>query len=155
MFQLDDNFLNDLGLGAMPEEQKRAFLKHVYDELELSVGTKLSEGLNEMQLQEFEAFVDRNEEKVRAWFEKNMPDYAERPDFQQLHASAMQANAGLTESDPAWVSEVAILSEYGSLKWLEMNRPDYRQVVASELEKIRQEIIANREGILGSADQAA
>ena len=140
MFQLDDNFLNDLGLGALPEEQKKAFLQHVYDELELSVGTKLSEGLNEMQLQEFEAFVDRDEQKVRAWFEKNMADYAIRPDFQQLKASA-----------PPEVDELAVLSEYGSLKWLEMNRPDYRQVVASELDKIKAEIVANRDGILGSA----
>lgn len=140
MFQLDDNFLNDLGLGALPEEQKKAFLQHVYDELELSVGTKLSEGLNEMQLQEFEAFVDRDEQKVRAWFEKNMADYATRPDFQQLKASA-----------PPEVDELAVLSEYGSLKWLEMNRPDYRQVVASELDKIKAEIVANRDGILGSA----
>ena len=140
MFQLDDNFLNDLGLGALPEEQKKAFLQHVYDELELSVGTKLSEGLNEMQLQEFEAFVDRDEQKVRAWFEKNMADYATRPDFQQLKASA-----------PPEVDELAVLSEYGSLKWLEMNRPDYRQVVASELDKIKAEIVANRDGLLGSA----
>jgi hypothetical protein len=139
MFQLDDNFLNDLGLGSLPEEQKKAFLQHVYDELELNVGTKLSEGLNEMQLQEFESFVDRDEEKVRGWFEKNLADYATKPDFQQLKASA-----------PADVDEITLLSEYGSLKWLEMNRPDYRQVVSAELEKIKAEIIANRDGILAA-----
>lgn len=143
MFQLDDNFLNDLGLGSLPDEQKKAFLQHVYDELELNVGTKLSEGLDEMQLQEFEAFVDRDEEKVRGWFEKNLADYASRSDFQQLKASA-----------PADVDEVTLLSEYGSLKWLEMNRPDYRQVVSAELEKIKAEIIANRDGILGSSQAA-
>lgn len=140
MFQLDDNFLNDLGLGALPDEQKKAFLQHVYDELELNVGTKLSEGLNEMQLQEFEAFVDRDEDKVRNWFEKNLADYATKPDFQQLKTSA-----------PANVDEITLLSEYGSLKWLEMNRPDYRDVVAAELDKIKQEIMANKDGILGSS----
>lgn len=144
MFQLDDNFLNDLGLGSLPEEQKKAFLQHIYDELELRVGTKLSEGLDEMQLQQFEAFVDRDEEKVRAWFEKNLPEYATNADFQQLKASA-----------PASVDEVALLSEYGSLKWLEMNRPDYRQVVAAELERIKAEILSNREGILGGDTQSA
>lgn len=144
MFQLDDNFLNDLGLGALPEEQKKAFLQHIYDELELRVGTKLSEGLDEMQLQQFEAFVDRDEEKVREWFEKNLPDYAANADFQQLKTSA-----------PESIDEVALLSEYGSLKWLEMNRPDYRQVVSTELEKIKGEITANREGILGGDSQVA
>lgn len=140
MFQLDDNFLNDLGLGALPDDQKKAFLQHIYDELELRVGTKLSEGLNEMQLQEFESFIDRDEEKVRGWFEKSLPDYAARPDFQQLRASA-----------PVGTPEIVLLSEYGSLKWLEMNRPDYRQVVSAELDTLKREIVSNRDGILGSA----
>lgn len=144
MFQLDDKFLQDVGLNDLPEDQKKAFLQHIYDELELRVGTMLSEGLDEMQLQQFEAFVDRDEEKVRDWFEKNLPDYAARPDFQQLKASA-----------PADIDEVALLSEYGSLKWLEMNRPDYRQIVSAELEKIKQEIVSNRDGILGGDTQAA
>lgn len=137
MFQLDDNFLKDLGLADLPDDQKKAFLQHVYDELELRVGTKLSEGLDEMQLQQFEAFVERDETKVRGWFEKSLPNYGSNADFQQLKASA-----------PADIEEIVLLSEYGSLKWLEMNRPDYRQVVAAELEKIKQEIVTNRDGIL-------
>jgi hypothetical protein len=139
MFQLDDKFLQDIGLGDLPDEQKTAFLQHIYEELELRVGTKLSEGLNEQQLSEFEAFVDRDEDKVRAWFEKNLPDYANQQDFQQLRASA-----------PQDIPEVAVMSEYASLKWLELNRPDYRQIVAAELEKLKNEIIANRDGILGA-----
>lgn len=137
MFQLDENFLNDLGLGGLPAEQKKAFLQHIYEQLELSVGTKLSEGLNEMQMQEFEAFVDKDEDKVRAWFEKNMPEYNSAADFQQMKQSA-----------PADISEIALLSEYGSLKWLELNRPDYKDVVAAELDAIKKDIIANRDSIL-------
>jgi hypothetical protein len=140
MFQLDDKFLQDVGLGNLPEEEKKAFLQHIYDELELRVGTKLSEGLNEQQMSEFEAFVDRDEDKVRAWFEKNLPEYASLPDFQQLKSSA-----------PADIPEIAVMSEYASLKWLELNRPDYRQIVAAELEKLKAEIIANRANILDSA----
>lgn len=140
MFQLDDKFLQDVGLDTLPGDQKKAFLQHIYDELELRVGTKLSEGLSQQQMAEFEAFVDRNESRVRAWFEKNMPDYATRPDYQQLRTSA-----------PADIPEIAVMSEYASLKWLEINRPDYRQVVAAELEKIKAEIIANRDSILGPA----
>lgn len=145
MFQLDDKFLQDIGLGNLPDEQKTAFLQHIYEELELRVGTKLSEGLNEQQLSEFEAFVDRDEDKVRAWFDKNLPDYANQSDFQQLKSSA-----------PQDIPEIAVMSEYASLKWLELNRPDYRQIVAAELEKLKGEIIANRDGILGSdTEQAA
>ncbi len=139
MFQLDDNFLKDVGLEGLPEDQKQAFLQHIYEELELRVGTKLSEGLSETQMSEFESFVDQDEQKVRDWFLANMSDYASRQDFVQLSQSA-----------PQGTSELAILCEYGSLKWLEVNRPDYRDVVAAELESLKQEIRANAGTILGS-----
>lgn len=137
MFQLDDKFLTDIGLGSMPDEQKKAFLQHTYEELELRVGTRLSEGLSEQQLQEFESFVDRDEDRVRQWFATNLPDYAAAADYQQLKASA-----------PADVAEVTLLSEYGSLKWLEMNRPDYKQIVAEEMDKLKSEIVANRDNLV-------
>ena len=113
-------------------------MQHIYQELELRVGTKLSEGMTATQMAEFEAFVDQSDSKVRAWFAANMPDYASRQDFVQLSQSA-----------PQGTSELAILCEYGSLKWLELNRPDYRQVVASELEALKKEISDNAKAILG------
>ncbi|MGB3023395.1 MAG: DUF5663 domain-containing protein [Candidatus Saccharimonadales bacterium] len=144
MFQLDDNFLTDVGLATLPDDQKQAFLQHIYEELELRVGTKLSEGLSEQQMAEFEAFVDQAEDKVRAWFEKNMSDYASNQDFVQLKQSA-----------PEGTSDLAVMCEYGSLKWLELNRPDYRDVVAAELEALKTEIRANASTILGGDVQAA
>ena len=139
MFQLDDNFLQDVGLGAMPEDQKQAFLKHIYSELELRVGTKLSEGLSDDQMAEFESFIDRNAEKVEAWFNAHLPNYSEQPDYQQLKGGA-----------PEEASALDVLCEYGSLKWLEINRSDYRQVVSSEFEKMKQEIAQNSAAILGN-----
>lgn len=137
MFQLDDKFLQDVGLSDLPEDQKKAFLQHIYSELELRVGTKLSEGMSDEQLAQFEAFVDQDEQKVIAWFEQYLPNYAEAADFQSLKASA-----------PADISHVVLLSEYGSLKWLELNRPDYKQVVAAELEKLKGEITQNKDALL-------
>lgn len=145
MFQLDDTFLQDLGLGNMPDEQKQAFLQHIYSELELRVGTKLSEGLSDDQLGEFEAFMDRDDEKavdaVHAWFAEHLPNYAEQDDYKQMKNGAPE---GATDYD--------ILCEYGSLKWLEMNRPDYKQVVADELEALKQEIMQNKDTLLSEEE---
>lgn len=143
MFQLDDKFLQELGLEQLPDDQKQAFKEHIYSELELRVGTRLSEGLSEAQLTEFESFVDRNDEKVRAWIAANVPDFQNDPSFQQLQANVPQG------ADPS-----AILAEYASLKWLSLNRPDYRQVVASVLEELKAEIIGNRDAILGNSQAA-
>lgn len=99
MFNLDDNFLQSLGLGGLPDDQKQAFLQHLYEELELRVGTRLSEGMSDDQLAEFEKLIDSNDEQ-------------------------------------------------GALAWLEQNRPNYKDVVADELEKLKQEVITNRDAIL-------
>lgn len=137
MYKLDEQFLNDLGLEKMPIEQKSAFLQHIYSELELRVGEKLTEGMSPEQLDEFGCFVDRNEARIRAWFATYLPDYATLPDYIALTEKASDT------------PELVILSEYGATKWLQLNRPDYPQVVGAELEKIKTEISANREAILG------
>lgn len=91
MFQLDDNLLKELGLGDMPAAEKNKMLAHIYETLELRVGMKLAEQMTDAQLDEFEGFIDRNDEA-------------------------------------------------GALKWLETNFPDYKQVVADELDKLKGEI---------------
>ena len=144
MFQLDDQFLKDLGLDQLPEEQRKAFLDHIYNELELRVGVRLSDGLSDAQLSEFESFVDRQDDKVHAWIAANVPDYANDTSYQQLKASA-----------PAGADESAILAEYASVKWLGINRPNYRDVVAQVLAELKQEIVNNRDAILGGGQAAA
>lgn len=141
MFQLDDKFLTDVGLGDLPEDQKQAFLAYFREQLELRVGTRLSEGLSDAQLDEFESFIDRDEEKVNTWLAANVPNYAEDSVWQQLKSGA-----------PAEVPELVIKSEYASLKWLGLNRPDYRDVVAAVMEELKQETVKNREAILGGGD---
>lgn len=99
MFQLDDNLLRELGLGDLPAAEKNKMLAHIYETLELRVGMKLAEQMTDAQLDEFEAFIDKNDEA-------------------------------------------------GALKWLETNFPDYKKVVADELEKLKGEIKAQAPAIM-------
>lgn len=142
MFQLDDQFLQDVGLGDLPEDQKKLFLDHFREQLELRVGTKLSEGLSEGQLEEFESFIDRKDDKVNAWISANVPEYEQDSIYQQLKAGA-----------PANIPPNVVLAEYASLKWLGLNRPDYKDVVAQTMAALKSEILANKDAILGAGDQ--
>lgn len=99
MFRLDDNLLQELGLGSLPASEKNKMLAHIYETLELRVGMKLAEQMSDAQLDEFESFIDRNDEA-------------------------------------------------GALKWLETNFPNYKEVVASELEKLKDEIKAQAPAIV-------
>lgn len=73
--QFDDNFLKEMGLASMPEDQKQAFLNYVQEELEVRIGERISRGLTEAQLSEFDAITDQAE--AARWLEKNRPDYRE------------------------------------------------------------------------------
>ncbi len=139
MFQLDDKFLDDIGLGSLPDEQKRAFLQHIYEELELRVGTRLSDGLDDQQLEEFEKIIDRDQGVIEDWLNTHAQDYANDEVFKR-----MQTALKLDSSDPT------LKAEYVATKWLEVNRPDYRDVVKSVLEELKTEITSNRDSILGS-----
>jgi archaellum component FlaC len=105
MFKLDDNLLKELGLGALPPAEKNKMLAHIYETLEMRVGMKLAEKMTNEQLDEFEAFIDRNDEA-------------------------------------------------GALKWLETNFPNYKQVVAEELETLKNEIKQVAHQIVAASQQA-
>ena len=144
MFRLDDQFLQDIGLGDLPDEQKKPFLQHIYSELELRVGTRLSDGLSDAQLEEFEQIIDRKEEKITEWLAEHAPQYHEEETFKRL--------AEATKLEP---SDPRLVAEFTATKWLEVNRPDYRQVVAEVLEQLKKEITANRDAILGGLNAGA
>ena len=122
MFQLDDNFLKELGLDQLPDEQKKPFLQHIYSELELRVGERLSQGMSDAQLDEFANIIDKAPGAVDEFLAKHAPNYQQEPMFQRL----VQATKGM-----------------------EVNRPDYRDVVAATMDELKKEIITNREAILG------
>jgi len=140
MFQLDDKFLEDIGLGGLPEDQKKPFLQLTYDRLEYQVGIRLSEGMSDDQLEEFESIIDRKPEVITNWLAVNAPAYQEDQVFVKL-----QQASGLAAGDEG------LRAEYAATKWLEVNRPDYRDVVARTLDEIKAEIVKNKDAILGNA----
>lgn len=142
MFQLDDQFLADVGLNDLPEDQRKAFLQHIYDELELRVGTRLSDGMSDAQLEEFESIIDRKDDVITTWLAQYAPQYHEEEAFARI-----QKVTGLDVNDPG------LRAEYTATKWLEVNRPDYRDVVAAVLDELKKEISASKDTILGSNDQ--
>jgi hypothetical protein len=99
MFKLDNALLEEVGLAALPADEKNKMLAHIYETLEMRVGMKLADQMSNEQLDEFEGFIDKNDEP-------------------------------------------------GALKWLENNFPNYKDVVAQELDKLKSEIKDNADQIV-------
>lgn len=73
--EFNEQFLQEMGLTAMPEEQKRKFLAYIQEELEVRIGERIAKGLTDEQLNEFDMITDQVE--ATKWLEKNRPDYRE------------------------------------------------------------------------------
>ncbi len=113
-----DELLARIGLDHLDRAKRDAFFAEPRTELEIRVGEKLAAGLSDEQLDTFEALVERVEDRKLAWLFSHCPDYADDPVF---HTLSEEAAPG--------APEIVILAEYASLRWLELNRPHYRNVI--------------------------
>lgn len=76
MFQFDDSFLESVDLESLTAEQKRSLMQHIMGELEMRVGSRLSEGLSDKELSEFEKF-ESNSQEAFDWLVKHQPNFAQ------------------------------------------------------------------------------
>jgi hypothetical protein len=76
MIKLNNELLQELGLEELPTQEKEKFLKHIYETLEMRVGTRLAEKMSDEQLDEFETFIDNKDDSgAFHWLEVNFPNY--------------------------------------------------------------------------------
>ncbi len=77
MIEIDNNFLESIGLGDLPLEEKDLLISQIYEQLQMRVGTKLADRMSEEQLEEFDTKYMQTNDKQGAvrWLEQNFPDY--------------------------------------------------------------------------------
>ena len=73
--EFNEDFLKEMGLSAMPADKKQEFLNYIQEELEVRIGERISKGLTDEQLQEFDRLLGT--EEAADWLQKNRPDYRE------------------------------------------------------------------------------
>jgi len=76
--QLDDAFLDDLGLGNASPEKKEAFKQQIVETLEARVGTRLTENLSDEEVDEFDNTMKESrdsEVSAEEWIKAHNPDY--------------------------------------------------------------------------------
>jgi hypothetical protein len=104
MIKLDENLLQELGLDALPKEEKGNFLKHIYETLEMRVGTRLAEKMTEAQMTEFEQFIQGNDEQgAFHWLESNFPNYKEvvAEEFEKLKSEITSVSGDIVAASQA------------------------------------------------------
>ena len=139
MFQFDESFLEQVGLSNMPQEQKDNFLQYAQDQLEVRIGEKMSEGLSEEQLDEFEKIIDNDQETVQKWLAQ-FGDYQNDETFIKL-----KEDADMDGDDQM------LLADYVTAKWLDQNCPQYQQIIHDVMGELQEEISQQKDAILANS----
>jgi protein-tyrosine-phosphatase len=139
MYQFDESFLDSVGLSGMPEEQKKTFLQYAQDQLEVRIGEKMSEGLSDDQLDEFERIIDNDQETVQKWLAE-IGDYKNDETYVKL-----------SENSEEDIDSPEFLADYVTAKWLDKNCPQYQDIIKESLESLQAEISSQKEEILANA----
>ena len=137
MIKIDEKFLDEVGLSSMPAEQKADFIAQTQEELENRVGERMSEGMTVDQLREFDGIMN-NDRNTMIRVLSQIGDYRKDVLYQKL-----LEKHGVTEGT------LEILGEYLSVKWIQINRPDYATITSNVAEELKAEIIEARPAILG------
>lgn len=131
MFQLDDKFFEGIGIERMSPEEAAVFKQHVQEELEARIGERIMDGFSSEKLEEFEQIMDDAPGFVDNWLRLNVPDFRNDKTFVAL----VQNNNGQETRQ--------VISEFASLKWLEINRPDFNQISMLVIKEMQDELKAN------------
>ena len=134
MFKVDDQFLESIGLGEMPEDEKAALLEHIQGELETRVGMRVMNGLSEEKIGEFERIIDGDHDFIQGYL-GGLGDYK----GDELYGRLLDINEG--------ESTDKLDEDYAGLRWLMENRPDFQEITSTTMEELKSEIVANRESL--------
>ena len=121
----------------MPEKEREEFKKHIQDEVEVRVGERISDGISAEKLDEFEMIVDGDSDFIQNWVLNNSPNYKN----DEIYMAFVGQNDGQESAE--------IIAEYAAMKWLQINRPDFQQLVAIVMDEMKSELRANMDKIIG------
>lgn len=129
MIKIDEKFLEEVGLSTLAETKKADFIAKTQEELENRVGEKMSEGMTVDQLREFEGIMN-NDRNTMIRVLSQIGDYREDDLYRKL-----LKRHGVTEGT------LEILGEFLSVKWIQLNRPDYATITKNVADELKREII--------------
>ncbi len=73
--RIDEKFLHEIGLDAMPAVEKQAFIEQAEEELEVRVGKNVGALMSDTQLEAFDRITDP--EEAAEFLDEFVPNYRE------------------------------------------------------------------------------
>ena len=129
MFNLSEEYLKEIGVADMPQAMQDELIPQITKSIQGKLSIKMSDQLSDTLIYELDNLTAGTAAEVRQWLSKVIPYYAESPEYM-----ASKQESGASEDD--------FVKAYGVTKWLEMNVPNYSQLVSDAMEETKQGLLA-------------
>lgn len=104
MINIDYNFLDELGLGAVDSQEKDLMIADIKAALQSRLGEAVEQKLDDQKAEELANLSEEKPETVEAWLQTNLPDYQQiiEQEIQKIKTEIKPQVAGITgQSAPA------------------------------------------------------
>jgi hypothetical protein len=132
---LDDQYIQDLGIANLPEDVKKEIISGLEQTIQETISVRVAESLSDELIDEFNTINDGPIENVKDWLVKVSPYYATSPEFVQELAKSEAGEDDFTR-------------QYAQIKWLQMNVPNYVDIVAEVLANTKKDLLALQDQLL-------
>lgn len=128
MFNIDEKFMEEVGILSMPKEARDQLVAGIEESIKNRVLIALADDLNDFMVQELEN-MGESAEFAKQWLSKNLPHYAGSNEFKQFSEKISP------------VEGTSVEQLYAYTKWFEMNVPTFGTVLEGVKSQLKQELM--------------
>lgn len=124
MFELNEDFLTEIGIATMPEPARSTLVANIQKMVQDRVNIRIADELTDEKVDELER-ISTSLDDAKWWLGENMPRYEGSVEFEQFRQQ-------VTDSDP--------ITLFAQTKWIQMNIPNFAAVLQETLDQVKDEL---------------
>ena len=125
MFELSDQYLEDIGIASMPEPARSTLITNIQKLIQDRLNLRIADELSDEKVAELER-ISTSLDDAKWWLGENYPRYEGSLEFDQFKQQAKEGE------DP--------VSLFGQVKWFQMNIPNFAVYLQETLEEVKGEL---------------
>jgi len=124
MFEINDDFLKDIGIFTMPEPARGTLVGNIEKMIQNKINIRLAEDLSDEKVDEIER-ISTSLDDAKWWLGENLPRYEGTKEYELFKQQ-------VTDGDPIML--------FAQTKWLQMNVPNFAIVLQETMDETREEL---------------
>ncbi|HRN90255.1 MAG TPA: hypothetical protein PK265_00540 [Candidatus Saccharibacteria bacterium] len=127
MFDIDDKFMEEIGILTMPKEARDQLVAGIEQSIKNKVFIAVADDLNDFLQSELES-IGESQEFAKDWLSRNLPHYDGSNEFTQFSQRVGSQD------------DITVEQLYAYTKWFEMNIPTFGSILEQVKEQVKQEL---------------